>query len=50
MSFFQYNLMYNTQIGLPYHILIYPNFINFFIKNKLNIQNMIEYFYAKYIL
>lgn len=42
--FFQYN----TQLGPPYHILIDTNFINFSIKNKLDIiQNMMECLYAK---
>ncbi|XP_043286542.1 rRNA-processing protein FCF1 homolog [Venturia canescens] len=44
--FFQYN----TQLGPPYHILIDTNFINFSIKNKLDIiQNMMECLYAKCI-
>jgi len=42
--FFQYN----TQLGPPYHILLDTNFINFSIKNKLDIiQNMMECLYAK---
>ncbi|XP_056647139.1 rRNA-processing protein FCF1 homolog [Diorhabda sublineata] len=42
--FFQYN----TQLGPPYHILIDTNFINFSIKNKLDIiQNMMDCLYAK---
>ncbi|XP_011057717.1 PREDICTED: rRNA-processing protein FCF1 homolog isoform X3 [Acromyrmex echinatior] len=42
--FFQYN----TQLGPPYHILIDTNFINFSIKNKLDIiENMMECLYAK---
>ncbi|GAB1864490.1 rRNA-processing protein FCF1 like protein [Camponotus japonicus] len=42
--FFQYN----TQLGPPYHILVDTNFINFSIKNKLDIvQNMMECLYAK---
>jgi len=42
--FFQYNM----QLGPPYHILIDTNFINFAIKNKLDIiQNMMECLYAK---
>ncbi|KAK0181040.1 hypothetical protein PV327_003361 [Microctonus hyperodae] len=41
---------YNTQLGPPYHILIDTNFINFSIKNKLDIiQNMMECLYAKCI-
>ncbi|XP_014480713.1 PREDICTED: rRNA-processing protein FCF1 homolog [Dinoponera quadriceps] len=44
--FFQYN----TQLGPPYHILIDTNFINFSIKNKLDIiQNMMHCLYAKCI-
>lgn len=44
--FFQYN----TQLGPPYHILVDTNFINFSIKNKLDIiQNMMECLYAKCI-
>lgn len=42
--FFQYN----TQLGPPYHILVDTNFINFSIKNKLDIiQNMMDCLYAK---
>lgn len=44
--FFQYN----TQLGPPYHILIDTNFINFSIKNKLDIiHNMMDCLYAKCI-
>ncbi|XP_006618110.1 rRNA-processing protein FCF1 homolog [Apis laboriosa] len=44
--FFQYN----TQLGPPYHILVDTNFINFSIKNKLDIiENMMECLYAKCI-
>lgn len=44
--FFQYN----TQLGPPYHILVDTNFINFSIKNKLDIvQNMMDCLYAKCI-
>ncbi|KZC12892.1 rRNA-processing protein FCF1 like protein [Dufourea novaeangliae] len=44
--FFQYN----TQLGPPYHILIDTNFINFSIKNKLDvIESMMECLYAKCI-
>lgn len=44
--FFQYN----TQLGPPYHIIIDTNFINFSIKNKLDIvQNMMDCLYAKCI-
>ena len=44
--FFQYN----TQLGPPYHILIDTNFINFSIKNKLDIvQSMMDCLYAKCI-
>ncbi|XP_055382731.1 rRNA-processing protein FCF1 homolog [Condylostylus longicornis] len=42
--FFQYN----TQLGPPYHILVDTNFVNFSIKNKLDIiQNMMDCLYAK---
>ncbi|CAH0762958.1 unnamed protein product [Bemisia tabaci] len=44
--FFQYN----TQLGPPYHILLDTNFINFSIKNKLDIiQSMMDCLYAKCI-
>lgn len=44
--FFQYN----TQLGPPYHVLLDTNFINFSIKNKLDIiQNMMDCLYAKCI-
>lgn len=44
--FFQYN----TQLGPPYHIIVDTNFINFSIKNKLDIiQNMMDCLYAKCI-
>ncbi|XP_076750738.1 FCF1 rRNA-processing protein Bka [Xylocopa sonorina] len=44
--FFQYNM----QLGPPYHILIDTNFINFSIKNKLDIiENMMQCLYAKCI-
>lgn len=44
--FFQYN----TQLGPPYHILVDTNFVNFSIKNKLDIiQNMMDCLYAKCI-
>lgn len=44
--FFQYN----EQLGPPYHIIIDTNFVNFSIKNKLDIiQNMMECLYAKCI-
>ncbi|KAG4066837.1 hypothetical protein HA402_012904 [Bradysia odoriphaga] len=44
--FFQYN----TQLGPPYHILLDTNFINFSIKNKLDImQNLMDCLYAKCI-
>lgn len=39
---------YNTQLGPPYHILVDTNFINFSIKNKLDIvQSMMDCLYAK---
>ncbi|RNA10364.1 rRNA-processing FCF1 -like protein [Brachionus plicatilis] len=41
---------YNTQLGPPYHVLIDTNFINFSIKNKLDvIQSMMDCMYAKCI-
>lgn len=44
--FFQYN----TQLGPPYHILVDTNFINFSIKNKLDIvKTMMDCLYAKCI-
>ena len=44
--FFQYN----TQLGPPFHILVDTNFINFSIKNKMDIiQNMMDTLYAKCI-
>lgn len=44
--FFQYN----TQLGPPYHVLVDTNFINFSIKNKLDIiQSMMDCLYAKCI-
>ncbi|XP_064403396.1 rRNA-processing protein FCF1 homolog [Halichondria panicea] len=42
--FFQYN----DQLGPPYHILVDTNFINFSIKNKLDImQSFMDCLYAK---
>ncbi|EDV23710.1 uncharacterized protein TRIADDRAFT_26135, partial [Trichoplax adhaerens] len=39
---------YNTQLGPPYHIIVDTNFINFSIKNKLDImQSMMGCLYAK---
>jgi U3 small nucleolar RNA-associated protein 24 len=44
--FFQYN----TQLGPPFHVLIDTNFINFSVKNKLDvIQSMMDCLYAKCI-
>ncbi|XP_059475437.1 rRNA-processing protein FCF1 homolog [Neocloeon triangulifer] len=44
--FFQYN----TQLGPPYHIIVDTNFVNFSIKNKLDvIQSMMDCLYAKCI-
>lgn len=44
--FFQYN----TQLGPPYHIILDTNFINFSIKNKIDIiQGMMNCLYAKCI-
>lgn len=41
---------YNTQLGPPYHILIDTNFINFAIKNKVDIvKGMMDCLYAKCI-
>ncbi|XP_019630894.1 PREDICTED: rRNA-processing protein FCF1 homolog [Branchiostoma belcheri] len=42
--FFQYN----TQLGPPYYVLVDTNFVNFSIKNKLDIvQSMMDCLYAK---
>lgn len=42
--FFQYN----TQLGPPYHVIVDTNFVNFSIKNKLDIiQSMMDCLYAK---
>ena len=39
---------FNTQLGPPYHILIDTNFINFSIRNKLDIYaSMMDCLYAK---
>uniref|UniRef100_A0A1Q3F981 rRNA-processing protein FCF1 homolog n=1 Tax=Culex tarsalis TaxID=7177 RepID=A0A1Q3F981_CULTA len=44
--FFQYN----TQLGPPYHILVDTNFINFSVKNKLDVvKTMMDCLYAKCI-
>ena len=44
--FFQYN----TQLGPPFHVLIDTNFVNFSIKNKMDlIQSMMDCLYAKCI-
>ena len=44
--FFQYN----TALGPPFHILIDTNFVNFSIKNKMDvIQSMMDCLYAKAI-
>ncbi|KAL4238221.1 rRNA-processing protein fcf1 [Mactra antiquata] len=41
---------YNTQLGPPYHVLIDTNFINFSIKNKIDIiPGMMDCLYAKCI-
>uniref|UniRef100_T1IWV5 rRNA-processing protein FCF1 homolog n=1 Tax=Strigamia maritima TaxID=126957 RepID=T1IWV5_STRMM len=41
---------YNTQLGPPFHVLIDTNFINFSVKNKLDIiQSMMDCLYAKCI-
>ncbi|KAL3873901.1 hypothetical protein ACJMK2_036979 [Sinanodonta woodiana] len=41
---------YNTQLGPPYHVIVDTNFINFSIKNKLDIiQSMMDCLYAKCI-
>ncbi|KAG5675316.1 putative Ribonuclease VapC4 [Polypedilum vanderplanki] len=39
---------YNTQLGPPYHIILDTNFINFSIKNKLDIiKSLMDCLYAK---
>ncbi|ELU01159.1 hypothetical protein CAPTEDRAFT_167939 [Capitella teleta] len=44
--FFQFN----TQLGPPYHVLVDTNFINFSIRNKLDmVQSMMDCLYAKCI-
>lgn len=44
--FFQYN----TQLGPPFHVLLDTNFINFSIKNKMDVlQSMMDCLYAKCI-
>lgn len=41
---------YNTQLGPPYHVVLDTNFINFSIKNKLDIiKSMMDCLYAKCI-
>ncbi|XP_052768999.1 rRNA-processing protein FCF1 homolog [Mya arenaria] len=41
---------YNTQLGPPYHVLVDTNFVNFSIKNKIDvIQGMMDCLYAKCI-
>jgi len=41
---------YNTQLGPPYHVILDTNFINFSIKNKLDIlKSMMDCLYAKCI-
>ncbi|RUS73824.1 hypothetical protein EGW08_018417 [Elysia chlorotica] len=41
---------YNTQLGPPFHIIVDTNFINFSIKNKLDIvTSMMDCLYAKCI-
>ena len=39
---------YNTQLGPPYHVLLDTNFINFSIRNKLDMcSSMLDCLYAK---
>lgn len=39
---------YNTQLGPPYHVILDTNFVNFSIKNKLDIlKSLIDCLYAK---
>lgn len=39
---------YNTQLGPPFHIIVDTNFINFSIKNKLDVvKSMMDCLYAK---
>lgn len=41
---------YNTQLGPPYHIILDTNFINFSIKNKIDIcKGLMDCLYAKCI-
>ena len=39
---------YNTQLGPPYYVLVDTNFVNFSIKNKVDmVQGMMDCLYAK---
>jgi len=39
---------YNTQLGPPYHVLVDTNFINFSIKNKVDlVRGMMDCLYAE---
>ena len=41
-------LRYNTQLGPPFHVIIDTNFVNFSIKNKLDIhKSMMDCLFAK---
>ncbi|XP_033636149.1 rRNA-processing protein FCF1 homolog [Asterias rubens] len=41
---------YNTQLGPPYYVLVDTNFVNFSIKNKIDlVQGMMDCLYAKCI-
>ncbi|PAA70510.1 hypothetical protein BOX15_Mlig032850g1, partial [Macrostomum lignano] len=44
-------LHYNTQIGPPYHILLDTNYVNFAIKNRLDVfQSAMDCLYGKCVL
>lgn len=44
-------LKYNNQLGPPFHILIDTNFVNFSIRNKIDVmQGMMDCLYAKCML
>lgn len=39
---------YNTQLGPPYYVIVDTNFVNFSIKNKIDlVQGMMDCLYAK---
>ena len=39
---------YNTQLGPPYYVIVDTNFVNFSVKNKIDlVQGMMDCLYAK---